>query len=108
DYAGIGPQLAHLGSIGRLRFISASDEEALAALDITARDEGVLSALESAHAIAGALRELPLRSRDEIAVINVSGRGDKDLFITAPLYDKAGWLAFLEAEVVRLRGGEER
>jgi len=110
DYAGIGPELAHLGSTGRVRFISASDEEALSALSLAAKAEGILAALESAHAIAGALRELPSRPADTIAVINVSGRGDKDLFITAPLLDRTGWLEFLEAEVARLRaeGNHER
>jgi tryptophan synthase beta chain len=104
DYAGIGPELAMRGTNGRIRFTAASDDEAVAAVDTTARDEGILPALESAHAIAAALRELPGRGNKDIIVINVSGRGDKDLFITAPLFDREGWLAFLEAEVARLRG----
>jgi tryptophan synthase beta chain len=108
DYAGIGPQLAHLGETGRIRFASVSDDEALAAVARTARAEGVLPALESAHALALAFRELSSGSADslgagKIVVVNVSGRGDKDLFITAPIFDRADWLAFLESEVSRMK-----
>jgi len=107
DYAGIGPQLAHLGETGRVRFDSVSDEEALAAVARTARAEGILPALESAHALALAFREAaggPHPPRPgSIVVVNVSGRGDKDLFITAPIFDRADWLGFLESEAARLR-----
>jgi tryptophan synthase beta chain len=117
DYAGIGPQLAHLGETGRVRFDSVTDDEALAAVSRTARAEGILPALESAHALALAFREAPGASagRDEagrvmqpgsLVVVNVSGRGDKDLFITAPRFDREDWLAFLESEVSRMKGGE--
>ena len=102
DYAGIGPQLAHLGETGRVRFDSVTDEEALAAVSRTARAEGILSALESAHALALAFRELPVAGSGAVAVVNVSGRGDKDLFITAPIFDREDWLAFLKAEVSRI------
>ena len=104
DYAGIGPQLAHLGETGRVRFASVSDEEALAAVSRTARAEGVLPALESAHALALAFREAGSAPLDSVIVVNVSGRGDKDLFITAPRFDREDWLSFLEAEAARLRG----
>jgi tryptophan synthase beta chain len=128
DYAGIGPQLAHLGETGRVRFESALDEEVLAAVSRTARAEGVLPALESAHALAVAFRESPGDSRREsqrasraagrdgkrrtmepgsLVVANVSGRGDKDLFITAPRFDRADWLAFLESEVARIKAEDE-
>jgi tryptophan synthase beta chain len=117
DYAGIGPQLAHLGETGRVRFDSVSDEEALAAVSRTARAEGILPALESAHALALAFREAPGGTpgpRDagpaattmragSVVVVNVSGRGDKDLFITAPRFDREDWLAFLESEAARIR-----
>jgi tryptophan synthase beta chain len=102
DYAGIGPELAHLGDTHRVRFVSASDDEALAAVRRTARAEGFLPALESAHAIAAALREAPSTPEGTIMVVNVSGRGDKDLFITAPRFDGEDWLAFLKSEVARL------
>jgi tryptophan synthase beta chain len=103
DYAGIGPQLAYLGETGRIRFVSSSDEEALAAVARTARAEGILPALESAHGLAAAYREAPAMPRGSLVVANVSGRGDKDLFITAPRFDGADWLAFLEGEVERLK-----
>jgi tryptophan synthase beta chain len=124
DYAGIGPQLAHLGETGRIRFESALDNEVLAAVSRTARMEGVLPALESSHALAVAFRESPLaadatRRRKAhatgektmqpgaVVVANVSGRGDKDLFITAPYFDRSDWLAFLESEVARIKGEDE-
>jgi tryptophan synthase beta chain len=107
DYAGIGPELAHLGETGRVRFESVSDEEALAAVKRTARTEGILPALESAHALALAYRELPAMPPDALIVVNVSGRGDKDLFITAPHFDREDWLAFLKSEVARIERGEE-
>lgn len=115
DYAGIGPQLAHLGETGRVRFASVSDQEALSAVARTARKEGILPALESAHALALAFRELSSRAALEVKpgvpelrpgaaiVVNVSGRGDKDLFITAPRFDREDWLAFLESEVARIK-----
>ncbi|MDA8427593.1 MAG: tryptophan synthase subunit beta [Treponema sp.] len=106
DYAGIGPQLAHLGSTGRIRFTSASDREVLEALRLTARSEGLVPALESAHALAGAFRELPELPPEALVVVNVSGRGDKDIFITAPYLDGEDWLAFLETEVAAIRNGE--
>jgi tryptophan synthase beta chain len=103
DYAGIGPQLAYLGETGRIRFVAASDDEALGAVRRTARSEGILPALESAHALAAAFREASATPEGSIIAVNVSGRGDKDLFITAPIFDGEDWLAFLKAEVARLQ-----
>ncbi len=103
DYAGIGPQLAHLGETGRVRFDSASDDEALAAVARTARAEGILPALESAHALALAYREAGTMKPGSVVVVNVSGRGDKDLFITAPIFDRADWISFLESEIAGMR-----
>ncbi len=101
DYPGIGPQLADLGVRGRVEFTSASDAEALAAVQFFARQEGVLFALESAHAGAAAIRLAPTLSRDKALVVNMSGRGDKDLFITAPVFDGRKWFAFLREEAAR-------
>ena len=75
DYPGVGPELSHLRDQGRLRVLSATDAEALQAFQLLARNEGILCALESAHAVA-ALRALP---QHEVVVVNLSGRGDKDL-----------------------------
>jgi tryptophan synthase beta chain len=108
DYAGIGPQLAHLGETGRIRFVTSSDDEALSAVLRTARTEGIVPALESAHGLAAVFREAPDMPRGCLVVANVSGRGDKDLFITAPRFDGADWRAFLESEVKRLSSEEQK
>ncbi len=81
DYAGIGPQHAYLHSVGRVRYESASDNEALNAVKTTSHLEGIIPALESAHAIAYVMRLAPTLVPDEIVVVNVSGRGDKDQHI---------------------------
>ncbi len=101
DYPGIGPQLADLGVRGRVEFTSASDAEALAAVKFFAQHEGVLFALESAHAGAAAIRLAPTLSPDKALVVNMSGRGDKDLFITAPVFDGKKWFDFLRGEAER-------
>jgi tryptophan synthase beta chain len=75
DYPGVGPELSNLRDQGRLQVLTATDQEALQAFQELARSEGILCALESAHAVA-ALRKLPQR---EVVVVNLSGRGDKDL-----------------------------
>lgn len=99
DYAGIGPELAHLHDTGRISFVSVTDEEALAAFQILCRDEGIIPALESSHAVAYALKSAPTYSANTIMVVNLSGRGDKDLFITAKALDKQHWFEFLQKEV---------
>ncbi|MEZ5037287.1 MAG: tryptophan synthase subunit beta [Chitinophagales bacterium] len=77
DYPGIGPIHAHLFDVGRAKFLSATDKEALDAVALLARTEGIIPALESAHAIA-ALEKINL-TKDDVVVLNLSGRGDKDL-----------------------------
>ena len=79
DYPGIGPEHAHLHKSGRVEYLSATDEEALDSFQFLSRVEGIIPALEPAHAIAKARELIPLMSKDEIAVINLCGRGDKDL-----------------------------
>jgi tryptophan synthase beta chain len=79
DYPGVGPELSHLKDSGRLTLMQATDDEALDALQWFARTEGIIPALESAHAVAAArivAREL---GNDGLLVVNVSGRGDKDV-----------------------------
>jgi len=98
DYPGIGPQLAHLGETGRIRFTTASDGEALEAVGFFARAEGLIFALESAHAAAAATRMAREYPRDRALVVNMSGRGDKDLFILARELDPENWLSFLASE----------
>ncbi len=79
DYPGVGPEHAHLHATGRARYVSATDAEALAAFHLLARLEGIIPALESAHAIAGALREAAVRPASDNLLVCLSGRGDKDL-----------------------------
>ncbi len=102
DYPGIGPQLAHLGETGRIEFQSATDAEAIEAFRFFARNEGLLFALESSHAGAAAIRMAPELPKEAVLVVNMSGRGDKDLFITAAAVDPANWKAFLQEEVNRI------
>jgi tryptophan synthase beta chain len=79
DYAAVGPEHARLRELGRAEYTSATDDEALAAFQTLARTEGILPALESAHAIAEAIRLAPTLRPDQIVLVNLSGRGDKDL-----------------------------
>ena len=107
DYCGIGPQLAALGKSGRIEFTAIRDEEALEAVKFFAKHEGILFALESAHAGAAAMkiaREIP---KDQAVVINMSGRGDKDVFITSPVFRPEEWNQFLHAEIERLESNKD-
>jgi len=98
DYPGIGPQLAHLGSEGRVEFIEIRDDEALEALRFFAANEGIIFALESAHAGAAGLKLAAEYFPGEAVIINMSGRGDKDIFITAKALQKDKWFEFLNEE----------
>ncbi len=79
DYPGVGPEHSWLKESGRAEYVSATDDEALEAFQYLARIEGIIPALESSHAVAHALRLAPTLSKDKIIVINLSGRGDKDV-----------------------------
>ena len=105
DYPGVGPQLAHLGSSGRVEFTTASDDEALDAVRLFARSEGVIFALESAHAGAAALKVARSLPDDASVVVNVSGRGDKDLFILAGALQPDRWAEFLKREAREIARG---
>ena len=98
DYAGIGPQLVQLGETGRIRFVSVTDNEALEALKFFARNEGLSFAMESAHAAAAAMDMARQMSPEQTLVVNMSGRGDKDLFISAAALDNVEWRRFLYEE----------
>jgi tryptophan synthase beta chain len=78
-YPSVGPQHAHLRDLGRVRYVTATDEEALDAFVLLSRTEGIIPALESAHAVAHAIREAPLHGPGHGILVNLSGRGDKDL-----------------------------
>ena len=79
DYPGVGPEHSYWKDIGRARYVSVNDQEALAALKLLNRTEGILPALESSHAIAWAVQEAERRPKDDILIVNLSGRGDKDI-----------------------------
>ena len=83
DYPGIGPEHALLHKCGRAEYVAVNDAEALNASEVLARTEGIIPALESAHAVAYALKLVPKLPKDNIVVVNLSGRGDKDYFIYA-------------------------
>ena len=83
DYPGVGPEHSWLKDLGRVNYVSATDDEALAAFHELTRTEGIIPALESAHAVAYG-RKLALNlGKDRAMVINLSGRGDKDIFTVA-------------------------
>ena len=85
DYPGVGPEHALLKDIGRAQYVSATDEEALQAFHDLTRIEGIIPALESSHALAYASKLAPTMSSDQILLINLSGRGDKDMHTVAAL-----------------------
>ncbi len=95
DYAGIGPELAYLKEKNRVEFVEATDKEVLEAFDILAKSEGIIPALESSHAVAYALKLAPKLSKDKVIVVNLSGRGDKDLFIIARAFKDKSFKDFL-------------
>lgn len=107
DYCGIGPQLAALGNSGRIEFTSALDREALDAVTFFAKNEGVLFAMESAHAGAAAIKLAPTLPKDKAIIINMSGRGDKDIFITCPVFRPEEWKKFLVSELERLNENKD-
>lgn len=78
DYPGIGPEHAYLHDTGRAEYVPVTDEEAVKAFEYLARTEGIIPAIESAHAVAHAMKIAPDMDKDKIMVINISGRGDKD------------------------------
>jgi tryptophan synthase beta chain len=95
DYVGVSPILADFKDSGRARFEAATDGEVVAAMDLTMRKEGLIPALESAHAFAQAFKEAPMMTPEQIIIINQSGRGDKDIFTVADAFNDPQWQAFI-------------
>lgn len=85
DYPGVGPEHSYWKEAGRVTYTNATDAEALAAFDLLCKTEGIIPALESSHAVAGAMKIAPAMSKDQMLVINLSGRGDKDCMEVARL-----------------------
>ncbi len=95
DYVGVSPILTDHWEQKRVRFESATDDEVIAALDLTMRLEGIIPALESSHAFAGAFREASALSPEDAIIINQSGRGDKDIFTIAHAFADPSWEKFI-------------
>jgi len=93
--------LAYLAEIGRIDFRSIRDNEVLDALKFFAQTEGVIAALESSHALAAAMKLAKEIGKGKTIVVNVSGRGDKDIFITAGAMKDPNWIEFLKTESKR-------
>ena len=95
DYVGVSPILADLKEKGRVRFEAVTDEEVLKAFRLVVRKEGLIPALESSHAFAQAFKEMERLSEKDIVLINMSGRGDKDIFTIADALKDPGWMDFI-------------
>ena len=83
DYPGVGPEHSYLHDLKRVNYVSVTDKEALKGFETLSLTEGIMPALESAHAIAYVMKLSPQLKKDEIIVVNLSGRGDKDIHIVA-------------------------
>jgi tryptophan synthase beta chain len=90
DYPGIGPEHAWLNDVKRVTYLSATDEEAVAAFELCSRLEGIIPALEPAHALARVMDLAPQKPKDHLMVVNLSGRGDKDLASVAAYLERRG------------------
>ena len=98
DYIGVSPILAAYHEQGVVRFEAATNEEVIAATRLTMRKEGIIPALESSHALACVFREAPQMSNDDVILVNLSGRGDKDIFTVADALGDESWKAFITAK----------
>src|SRR5208282_1972394 len=83
DYPGVGPEHSYLKDVGRAEYATATDAEALDGLKILCETEGIIPALESAHAVAHAVKLAPTLAKEQIVIVNLSGRGDKDMLSVA-------------------------
>lgn len=99
DYPGIGPELSYLHDTKRVEFVSATDKEALESVQLLAKTEGIIPALESAHAVSYAVKLAPQLSKDNIIVVNLSGRGDKDIFILTKAFKDKKFFEFMKEQV---------
>lgn len=102
DYVGVSPILAHLHETGRVRFESATDTEVIESLRRLMRSEGIIGALESTHAVAGVLREAATAPEGSILLVNLSGRGDKDIFTIGDALGDERWVEFLKQKAAHL------
>jgi tryptophan synthase beta chain len=103
DYIGVSPILAALREAKRVRFEAATDQEVLAAFSLTLEKEGLIPALESAHAFARAFKEAPDLGKDDVILINQSGRGDKDIFTIADAFSDPQWNNYIQKKAEEYR-----
>lgn len=96
DYVGVSPILAHLQQTGRIQFVAATDTEVIAALKLCMSKEGIIPALESAHAFVQAFKDAATLPKDQCLIINQSGRGDKDIFTVADAIGDPSWEQFIK------------
>ncbi|MEN8257326.1 MAG: tryptophan synthase subunit beta [Thermodesulfobacteriota bacterium] len=96
DYVGVSPILTDLWEGGKVRFEAATDKEVMEALELTMKREGIIPALESSHAFVQAYKEAGDLKTDEALIINMSGRGDKDIFTVAHAFDDPSWKDFIK------------
>ncbi|MCW8996937.1 MAG: tryptophan synthase subunit beta [Psychromonas sp.] len=92
DFPSVGPQHAHLAQTGRAQYVNATDNEALAAFKLLSEKEGIIPALESSHALAHALKIIEHDDKEQVIIVNLSGRGDKDIFTVAKIFEERGIL----------------
>ena len=104
DYVGVSPILSKMHDQKEARFEGATDQEVVHAMQLTMGKEGIIPALESAHAFAGAFREAGALSREESIIINQSGRGDKDIFTIADAFDDPEWKTFIKEKAEAYHG----
>jgi tryptophan synthase beta chain len=102
DYVGVSPILADLSKSGRLRMEAALDCEVIDAVKLLMRTEGIISALESAHGLAVAIREAKKLKESDVVLVNLSGRGDKDIFTIADAFDDESWRTFLRQKAAKV------
>jgi tryptophan synthase beta chain len=107
DYIGVSPILSDLCDKGSVRFASATDAEVMEALDTTMKKEGIIPALESAHGFVQAFKEVSDLGKDEAIIINMSGRGDKDIFTIANAYGDPSWKEFIIGQAEKYRKDKE-
>jgi tryptophan synthase beta chain len=104
DYVGVSPILSHLKESGRVRFAVATDDEVVEAMRLAIRKEGLIPALESAHAFVQAFKDAPGMDPEAVIVINQSGRGDKDIFTVADAFQDPGWREFIITKAAQYNG----
>jgi len=96
DYIGVSPILADLKDKGRVRFEAATDKEVIEAVQMLVRNEGIIPALESSHALAQTFKEVRKMDKDQVVLVNLSGRGDKDIFTIADALGDEKWKTFIK------------